>query len=671
MDTWEENGFLFTGERNCTLISYKGEESVLNLPKTSRNRKLAKVGAGAFEGNLFLEKIWMPDSVTEVEEAAFKNCRNLKEIHLSENLSSLPENVFFGCRNLSIVNIPDKLTHIPGMLFIHSCPVKIMIGKNVKEIKNRAFNGSCLQEVSVDKDNPYFISDGKGIYSKKGDKLLSLLVKCSAYKIKEGVERIGEHAFENSTGIKEIELPESLKIIDDYAFFSTEITKICFPKKLEKIGKAAFKFCRNLKSAELPDSLRVIGDESFFDSGLTKVKVPKNVAKIGINAFTIRKNEIDTRGVEDFSVDSNNPYYYIDNSALFYREKAGNRLLLLVKNIPSKYKIPEKTAFLSDDIFSYHAELTEAALPEGLKEIGNYTFYYSNLEKAGIPDTVEKIGNYAFYQTKIKEINIPASLKILGKNALSTRRNPEGGRFLDKVYVDPENPRFFVEQGALYAREKEGIALYLYFGKEESYYLPSYAAIIKEGAFAESSVEEVFLHREIIKIEKDAFIQCKELKRLIIELKDERVCSMITLFLPTLDMVYDDLNRYLNCIYYDGEGEVVDFEVYDSLFPIVRDWDEMIQVALSRLESPCSINPKGEEQYRRFIDRNFKNIYKRVINWENSRGLEILLEIKSLSKDQIETMLDYTRSRNSPKMIAFLLNYIKNNYASVEEDYEL
>src|SRR5699024_1767165 len=120
------------------------------------------------------------------EEAAFKNCRNLKEIHLSENLSSLPENVFFGCRNLSIVNIPDKLTHIPGMLFIHSCPVKIMIGKNVKEIKNRAFNGSCLQEVSVDKDNPYFISDGKGIYSKKGDKLLSLLVKCSAYKIKEG-----------------------------------------------------------------------------------------------------------------------------------------------------------------------------------------------------------------------------------------------------------------------------------------------------------------------------------------------------------------------------------------------------------------------------------------------------------------------------------------------------
>src|SRR5699024_9578750 len=124
--------------------------------------------------------------------------------------------------------------------------------------------------------------------------------------------------------------------------------------------------------------------------GLTKVKVPKNVAKIGINAFTIRKNEIDTRGVEDFSVDSNNPYYYIDNSALFYREKAGNRLLLLVKNIPSKYKIPEKTAFLSDDIFSYHAELIETALPEGLKEIGNYTFYYSNLEKAGIPDTVEK-----------------------------------------------------------------------------------------------------------------------------------------------------------------------------------------------------------------------------------------------------------------------------------------
>ncbi len=671
MDTWEENGLLFTGEKDCTLVSYSGDEKNIILPSFSRNRKLTGIGEGAFEGNLSLISIRMPDTVVEVGEGVFKNCKQLKEVHLSERIASLPENIFFGCRNLSIINIPDDLSTIPGMLLIHSCPIKIHIGKNVREIKNRAFHSSCLQEVSVDKENPYFISDGKGIYTKNGSKFVSLLVKSREYKIKEGVLRIGKHAFENSTEIKEIVLPDSLKIIEDYAFFSTEITTVELPENLEKIGKQSFKFCRNLKRINLPDNLKIIGEGCFFDSGLTKAVIPKSTAKIGVNAFTIRKNEIDTRGVEDFSVDPENPFYYKENGALFYREKEGAKMLLLVKNIPSVYEVPKGTVFIAEDVFSYHAELTEVILPEGLKEIGNYTFYFSGLERVNLPDTLEKIGSYAFYQTKIKELNIPGNLRVLEKNALSTRRDPEGGRYLERVDADLDNSSFFVDQGGLYARQEEEIALYLYFGKEGSFYLPSYARIIKEGAFTDSSVEEVFLHREIKKIEKDAFIQCKELKRLIIELKDERVCSMITLYLPTLDKVYDDLNGYLNCIYYDGKGEVVDFEVYDSLFPIVREWDEMIQVALSRLESPCSIHPSGENQYRRFIRRNFKSIYKRVINWENSKGLEILLQTKTLSKEEIEKMLDYARGKNSPKIIAYLLNYIKDHYKKTEDDYEL
>lgn len=671
MDTWEEKGFIFSGERECTLISYNGEEEVITLPEFSRNRRLTRISDGAFEGNNKIQKIYMPDSVLEVGEAAFKNCRFLKEIHLSEEISILPENVFFGCRNLSIVNIPDKLTRIPGMLLIHSCPVKIHIGKSVETIENRAFNSSCLKEVTVDENNPYFISDGKGIYTKKGDRFLSLLVKSAEYRIKEGVLRIGTHAFENSTEIEEIHLPESLRIIEDHAFFSTEISKVHLPDNLVKIDKQAFKFCRNLKNIHLPDNLRIIGEEGFFDSGLTEIVIPKNVAKIGENAFTIRKNEIDTRGVEKFLVDPENPIYSVEDGALFLKEEEGERLLLMVKSIPSYYELPAKTTFIDDDVFSFNMDIREIVLPKGIREIGHYSFYFSNLEKIKLSEKIEKIGDYAFYQTRIKEINLPSSLTKLGKNCLSTKRKADGGKFLEEVTVDKENPRYFADHGALYERKKEGIALFLYFGNEASYYLPSYATIIKEGAFADSTVEEVFLHRDIIRIEKDAFLQCKELNRLIVELKDEKVCSMVTLYLPTLQMVYDDLNSYMSCIYYDGEGEVVDFERYDSLFPIVREWDEMIQVAISRLETPCSINPAGEERYRKFIHTNFKNIYKKVINWENIKGLEILLQIKKLSRDQIETMMDYARSKNSPKVISFLLDYIKTHYNTIEEDYEL
>lgn len=671
MDTWEEGGFLFKGERDCTLVAYHGKEKEVHIPEKSRNRIVKRIGEGAFDGKKEMERLFMTDSILGIGEGAFKNCRNLKEVSLSDRISILPENVFFGCRNLSIINIPDDLTQIPGLLFNQSCLVKIRIGKSVQEIKNRAFNSSCLKEVVVDEENPYFVSDGKGIYTKNKKRLISLLVKSLKYSLPDGVERIGKHAFENSTEIKEITLPQSLKIIEDYAFFSTEISKIELPRPLKKIGKQAFKFCRNLKEIVFPENLRVIGEEGFFDSGLTKVEIPNNVGKIGENAFTIRKNEIDTRGVKEFKVDEKNPYYSTKNNALIYREKTGNRLLLLVGKINSQYQLPEGTIFLSDDVFSYHQSLTEIKFLEGLVEIGNYSFYYSNLVKALLPESIERIGAYAFYQTKLKEFRIPISLTKLGKNSLSTRRHPEGGRYLEKIEVEEGNPNYFVEGGGLYERNGEEIALYLYFGKEGSFYLPSFATIIKEGAFTDSGIEEVFLHRKITKIEKDAFLQCKELKRLIIELKDEKVCSMITLYLPTLEMVYDDLNSYLSCIHYNGQGEVVDFERYDNLFPIVRAWDEMILVALSRLESPCRINPKGEARYRQFIYRNFKNIYKRVIDWENVKGLEILLQIKSLSKDQMAIMLDYAITKHSPKMIAYLLDYIKNNYQSEEEDYEL
>lgn len=671
MDIWEENNFTYQGEEKATLLSYRGEEGVVVVPEKTRTIPVESIGEGAFEGNKDILKIILPETVTSIGEFAFRNCRNLEEVHLSNAIRELPDNIFLGCPKLKKVNLPSLLERIPSLLFIHSCLKTVRIGKEVREIKNRSFNSNCLQEVIIDPENPYFISDGKAIYSKNGKNLVTLLVNSVEFIVPEGVLRIQSHAFENSASIRKISLPKSLKIIDDHAFFSTQISDILLPEGLEKIGNQAFKFCRNLNEILFPESLKVIGKEAFYDSGLTEVLISRKVRKIGVNAFTIRKNEIDTRGVIDFKVSEENPLYFVKNKGLFYRGSKGIRFLILVERIGSLYEIPEGTEILSDDLFSYHGEITEVILPDSLKQIGHYTFYYSSVEKINIPKDLESIGDYAFYQTKLKEIYLPKSLKILGKNCLSTRRDSLGGRFLEKIEVEEGNEKFFVDQQGLYIRGDKEISLFLFYGRVSSFYLPSYGRIIKEGAFTDSGVEEVFLHREITKIEKDAFIQCTALRRLIVELKDEKICSLITVYFPTLDKVYDDLNSYMNCIYYDGEKEVVDFQRYDSLFPIVRDWDEMIRVALSRLEYPCSINPKGEAHYRQFIRHNFKNIYRRVINGENINGLDILLEVNMPTEKQLEIITNYARGRHSAKVIAYLMNYKKEHFSSVEEDYEL
>ena len=128
------------------------------------------------------------------------------------------------------------------------------------------------------------------------------------------VTSIGNHAFEDCTGVTSVKIPNSVTFIDSRAFAycsnlasltipnsvnhigdeafleCTGMTSITIPNSVNSIGGSAFQNCRSLSSVTLPNSITSIGDGAFWGSGLISVIIPNSVTTIGGGAFRYCNN---------------------------------------------------------------------------------------------------------------------------------------------------------------------------------------------------------------------------------------------------------------------------------------------------------------------------------------------------------------------------------------------
>ena len=71
----------------------------------------------AFDGCWKLEKITLPDTITEIGAEAFSECEALKEINLPSNLASIYYHAFYECKKLESIIIPESVTFIDNGAF--------------------------------------------------------------------------------------------------------------------------------------------------------------------------------------------------------------------------------------------------------------------------------------------------------------------------------------------------------------------------------------------------------------------------------------------------------------------------------------------------------------------------------------------------------------------------
>lgn len=198
-----------------------------------------------------------------------------------------------------------------------------------------------------------------GMYISKDNVLIGYEGKSEKLVVPEGITTIannvikGEGYNPDSKIAKEIVIPDTVKVIEDRAFFSRyNLEKVTLPKNLTEIGDYAFFEC-NIKEIEIPNTITKWGKNVFSSCALEKVTIPTNIKEIPEGMF---------EGC--------------------YK----------LKNIV----IPDNVEKINEGAFWNCRNLESVTIGKNVKSIGKYAFQNTKLTTITIPSNVEKIDFNAF-----------------------------------------------------------------------------------------------------------------------------------------------------------------------------------------------------------------------------------------------------------------------------------
>lgn len=264
--------------------------------------------------------------------------------------------------------------------------------------------------------------------------------------INQGVETIGDYAFEDCSNLKSVSIPGSVVYIGDSAFEDCDaITSINIPDGVQEIGYDAFYGCDKLASVTIPSSVQEIGYGAFSKcTNLTTVKMPEHVSYIGRGAFAECYKLTDITLPEEYSSDSDikdilyctpvyikamhgvsggydNILWAIDENMTMTIYGSGELGEGFARScdychVAKKLVIDSGITSLGGYAIDDFDNVTSVILPKTLKTIKECAFLgCPNLKSITIPSSVTKIERMAFYTScGIKTLYIPSSVKTLG-----------------------------------------------------------------------------------------------------------------------------------------------------------------------------------------------------------------------------------------------------------------
>ena len=399
-----------------------GTEAV--IPAQHAGKPVTGIGPYAFAGCAALERIVIPDTVTDIYDGAFYGCSALKSMAIPRNVVRIGTGVFSGCEALSSISVSA------GNLVYHSA-------------------GNCLIETSTKTllsgcQNSVIPNDGS--VEKIAEKAFS---GCSSFvylSIPDSVKSIGDAAFENCISLQSIAIPRNVVDIGYSPFYGCSalqsITVDPSNSTYHSSGNCLIetKSCTLLagcKNSVIPDDASVKCIESLAFAGLQtlqKIVIPAEVTSIGKGVFCYC-NEL-----EAISVDPENTAYRSTGNCLI--EKRSGILLAGCKNsvIPddgsvwsiaeaafagcsslTSMLLPDNLTSIGDAAFADCSSLVKIVIPSRIKILGNSVFQNCTaLKNVILPDGLLQTGELAFaYCTSLAEITLPSSVVNIGAYAFS------------------------------------------------------------------------------------------------------------------------------------------------------------------------------------------------------------------------------------------------------------
>lgn len=230
-----------------------------------------------------ITSVVIEDGVTSVSKYAFAYDESITDVVLGKDIEELGKGSFSETKITSII-LPEGLKRIGALSFTDTKITELTIPSSVMISSEDLFwDIESLASINVDPNNASAVSIDGVVYSKDKSAIICVLKNKTGYSIPEGIKKIGDYSFYSWKGT-EIVIPSSVTEICEGAFGDSELTKVTFNEGLKTIARWAFDDSKITK-AELPSTVETIGDGAFATNTLKEINIGSSIKSIGSNAF--------------------------------------------------------------------------------------------------------------------------------------------------------------------------------------------------------------------------------------------------------------------------------------------------------------------------------------------------------------------------------------------------
>ena len=148
---------IFGGPSGISGLDYGGFAGCLNLEKITIPNSVTNIGTHAFQNCSSLTSIVISDSVTSIGDNVFDGCSSLTHVTIGNSVTSIGHYAFSGCTSLSSIVIPDSVTFIGCNAFYYCSSLTIYCeapsepsGWNIHWDSNRPFYWADKWEYDAD-----------------------------------------------------------------------------------------------------------------------------------------------------------------------------------------------------------------------------------------------------------------------------------------------------------------------------------------------------------------------------------------------------------------------------------------------------------------------------------------------------------------------------------------
>ena len=326
----------------------------------------------------------------------------------------------------------------------------------------------------------------------------------TSLSVPESVTSIGTGAFRFCGDLKEIKLPSNLTVLSDSLFGADanleyitfgdaeKTDTVIIPETVQKIGNYVFMNCEKIKNIKLPSNLKIIGKTCFQGCiSLTGLFIPQSVESIGGGIFG------DCDALQSVEIeDENNNFIFKDG--ILYDVKNGILVSAVNSLIPEKVIVDECTKTIDYSAFADCNNLYEIEIPQGVVNIGEKAFArLDNLKNIDIPDSVTNITTLAFYRCNgLVSVQVPGSVTAIKNGTFRECNN------LKKVILN---------EGIT------GIEQYAFYDCEllEEISIPGTVTTVGNSAFYRcKNLKNIEIPEGVTKIDGSAFIFCSSLEQI-------------------------------------------------------------------------------------------------------------------------------------------------------------